>query len=450
MWPWAVTAVLLGALSGAIAFRGEPGTVLLAIELILVALVAVGSVWRLEVGLVALVFTLPLDAFGRLPVLPATVTLYQLMLLVVLAAWGVRIIAEGREWLRFSAIDLGAGSVMLAALWSLPNSLAPAATVTAMGRLVFLWLFELLYANGIRTARVMRLVTGAFLASAVVIGALAIAQQWLGFDLGAVTVYRAAGGGVNFSRAGAFFEDPNHLGTVVSIAFVMSAAFLVRVSSMRAAWPHLLVIAVTGLALLASLSRTAWVGAALGVVLVVATAPRQRRLALAGAVATAGLIAVLFASPLLVSRALSVGDVGGDRSVATRYYMTQSTLAMIKDNPIWGTGLDAFPKAYPPYRIPGANPTIVELHQLPLAFPVEMGLAGILAELVLFGSVIALFVHKHPSGWTVFEAAAVAAVATMLVQTFFQYYLYFEHLWFVLAYAVAASRLARTGEEETG
>ncbi|TLM94641.1 MAG: hypothetical protein FDZ75_05485 [Actinobacteria bacterium] len=258
----------------------------------------------------------------------------------------------------------------------------------------------------------------------------------------------ALGGAVWFSRAGAFFSDPNQLGTFMSIALVMAFAMLVRETSKRAAVMEACAIGVTGLALVASASRTAWVGAAIGIVVVLLTAPAKRRKGVWIAAVSVGLAGVLFASPMLIERAVSSGDVNKDRSVATRVYMTQSTLAMIKDNPIWGTGLDAYPALYPAYRLPGSSPTIVELHQLPLALPVEMGLAGMLAEAVLVFSFIALYWRRRPEGWTVWEAATLAALLTVLVQTMFQYYLYFEYLWLVVALAVVARRLATATEEE--
>jgi O-antigen ligase len=446
--PWAGAAVVIGMTVGVFAARDAS----MASKLVVAgvgAIVAVLVLRSLEFGVVALLFTLPLDRFGRIPGLPVHVTAYQLLLVVVLVSWGLVIAARGREMLRFSWLDVGMAAVMGAALWSLPHSHAPGATVTAMARLVFLWLFTLLYANAASDERRMRAIVTALLVTVAGAGLLAVGQQWFGLDLGAIKDYRDYGGGVNFSRAGAFFKDPNQLGTFMSVGFLMALALLVRATGRTRALLLSAVVAISGLALIASLSRTAWVGTAIGVVLVIALAPARRRVPIAWAAVALGTVAVLLASPLIIQRALSVSDVSGDRSVATRFYMTESTLAMIRDNPVWGTGLDAFPQVYPAYRLPGSSATIVELHQLPLALPVEMGLAGLLAEIVFLGCLVAVYWRKRPSGFTGWEAATLSALVALLVQTFFQYYLYFEYMWLVLALGVAATRLARAQEEDS-
>jgi O-antigen ligase len=442
---WLILTVLAGGIAGVAALRA-PLLATAAFTLVVGIAFAALVVWRLEIGVIALLFTLPLDTYGRVPGLGG-VTLYQLVLLVTLAAWGLQLMAH-RRTIRFSWADVGMSAVILAALWSYPHSLNPGGTIFAIVRLLFTWAFMLLLTNAVVTEKELRRVVMAFLLTAVGAGLLAIAQQWLGVSFGAIKDYLALGGGVSFSRAGAFFADPNQLGTFMSIALIMAAALLVHEKSRRYALLWVAVGGVTGLALVASLSRTAWVGALLGLVIVVLTAPRDRRRAVIMWAAGIGVAVAIFGSPFLVARLLSVGDVSGDKSVATRYYMTQSTIAMIRDNPVWGTGLDAYPLAYPAYRLPGSSATIVELHQLPLAFPVEMGLAGVLAEIVLFTAMMAPFVRRRKRGWTVWESATFAALLGILVQTLFQYYLYFEYLWLVLALGVVASRLARASEEE--
>lgn len=443
---WVLLTALAGVLAGVAALQGPlVAGVLLALALG-VAFSAV-VVWRVEIGVLALMFTLPLDTFGRVPGLGG-VTLYQLVLLVTLGSWGLQLIAH-RRTLRFSWADIGMGAVILAALWSYPHSLDQGGTLFAIVRLLFTWAFVLLITNTVTSEKWLYRAVMTFFVTAVGAGLLAISQQWLGVSFGAIKDYLALGGAVSFSRAGAFFTDPNHLGTFMSLALVMAVALLVHERRRGAALIWLALIGITGLALVASLSRTAWVGALLGLVIVIITSPRDRFRAVVLGAAAVGIAVVAFGSPFLVARLLSAGDVTGDKSVATRYYMTQSTIAMIRDNPIWGTGLGAYPLVYPSYRLPGSSATIVKLHQLPLAFPVEMGLAGILAEAVLLFAMFAPYVRRRPDGWTRWESATFAALLAVLIQTLFQYYLYFEYLWLVLALGVIATRLAKAAEEET-
>jgi O-antigen ligase len=448
-WPWLVAAGTLGAASGLAAAQGTLWAGALA------ALgVGAAFVWlawlRLDVALVALLFTLPLDVYGRVITTPVTVTVFQLGLLAILAAWLARVALRADATLRFSTVDLGAAALLAAGLWSLPHSLAPSATMFGIVRFGFLWAFEVMYANGIRTSKQLERVVRFLVVTGVLIGLLAIVQYRLpGFHFGIVRAVRTLGGGTAFSRASGLFQDPNYLAGFISACFVAACAMLVHSKGRAdAAW-WMAGAGVTGLALLVTFSRSGWVGAAVGLVVVLVTAPRRRRAGLIAVAAALAVAIVIAAPPSIVSRTKSIGAVSTDLSVATRYYMVFSTVEMIRDRWVWGTGLAAYDKAYPPYRKPGTLLTILKPHQLPLALWAEMGIAGLLAELALVGGVIAVFWRRRPQGWGPLESVALAGLLTLSTQTFFQYYLYFEYPWLFLALSVAATRIARR-EEGTG
>jgi O-antigen ligase len=195
-------------------------------------------------------------------------------------------------------------------------------------------------------------------------------------------------------------------------------------------------------------SRGGWVGAAAGLVAAVLTAPKRRRAWLVGALLAVVLLAAALAPDLIVSRVTSIGDVNTDVSVATRYYMNQSMQDMIAARPVFGTGLGAFGKAYPAFRRPGTSFDIVKPHQVPLAFVAETGIAGLLAEVVLFGAIVALYWHRRPDGWDALESAVLVGTVALLVGTLFEYYLYFEYVWLYLALSVVATRLVRNKKKE--
>jgi O-antigen ligase len=127
--------------------------------------------------------------------------------------------------------------------------------------------------------------------------------------------------------------------------------------------------------------------------------------------------------------------------------MYGSTIEMIGDYWVFGTGLAAYDQAYPDYMRAGALPRITRPHQIPLSLPAETGVVGLLAELVIVLGVFGMVVRRRRRSWSPWESAAVVGLLTLLVQTLFQYYLYFEYLWLFLALTVAADRLARTTEE---
>lgn len=444
-WPWALGGALAGIAAGAAVTRGGPWS------LAPVAIVAGGAfavfAWRrLDIALLALIFTLPLDVYGRVVTRPVPVTLFQLGLLACLGAWAVRIV-QGRDRLEFSVVDVGIAGLLAAGLWSLPGSLAPGETVVAVARIAFLWAFTLMYANVVRTRELALRVFAVLVVTGTAVGLLALAQYAVpGLSLGVVLDVRAAGGGTALSRASGLFDDPNYLAGFLSACVAASGVMIAHARRWAAALMWAAGGTVCGLATLVTFSRSGWVGALVGLGVVAVTAPRGRRAWLVAAGVALALSVAVFAPSAVVDRAQSFTDLERDRSNATRYYMALSTVEMIRDDWVYGTGLGAFDQAFPRYRKPGTYISIVRPHTLPLALWAETGVAGLLAELVLTGGLVFVHWRRRPNGWGAVEAAALAGLLALLVQSLFQYYLYFEYVWLFLALSVAASRIVRAEE----
>ena len=169
-------------------------------------------------------------------------------------------------------------------------------------------------------------------------------------------------------------------------------------------WPSRLFAAVTavlaGTALVFTYSRGAWLGLAAGLACFVllwgwfALSPgpaksRGRRqtllfcglllAALLGVVAVAGLL-----EPLQV-RLLSALAGRGDSSVNFRINVWTAAWQMLRDY-AWtgiGPGQDAFNRVYPLYQQPLFN--ALSAYSMPLELAVELGIAGLLAGLAVFG-----------------------------------------------------------------
>lgn len=440
---WVAAALAAGGVAGMLASRP-----MMAVALAVGTALVVGALWRIEIGLLALLLTLPLDVYGRVLTSPVTVTVFHLVLLVVLAAWYVRLLTEGCAWLRPSTLDLSMAVILLAALWSLPHSLNQGATVFSIVRLLGLWVFCLVYTNGIRNERQLRHVWIVFGVTGAVIGLLAVLQAAIpSLQFGLVTDIQAIGGTLALRRPSVFFKDPNYLGGFLSVCSVAALAMLMHAREKKWALGWLVVALASGLGLIVTFSRSAWVGAAVGLVAAVLMAPKRWR----GRLIAIGLVLIIVASAVaptqVTSRAQSIGDVDNDLSVATRYYMIFSAVDIIQDYWVWGTGLTAFEYAYVDYRRPGTLISVTKPHQLPLSMWAEMGIAGLAAEVILVLLLVLTYWRKRPNGWTPWEAAALAGTITLLPQTLFQYYLYFEYLWLMLALGVVATRFARASEE---
>jgi O-antigen ligase len=122
-------------------------------------------------------------------------------------------------------------------------------------------------------------------------------------------------------------------------------------------------------ALVVSQTRSAWVGAALGLT-VIAVLRAPRLLWLLGAAAAA----VLLLRPASVTSRLTILD----ESSRDRYYMWQAGIDMVLDKPVFGQGPGMILAVYPRYRWPEApNPQQPHLHNNPLQVAAERGLPGL-------------------------------------------------------------------------
>lgn len=391
-----------------------------------------------DAGLALLIIAIPFHDALTLgpPVVPFTAA--HVLLGAVIIGWLVRIVRAGRVALpKPTALAIALSFPLLAALYSLPTSMAPAATAFESFRLLSLWLLALVVVSQASTPARARRLVGLLVAVACGMAAVA-ALQYQGVTIGSVATQGLSSGDL-LVRPAAFFLDPNFLGGYLSVAALAALALVVK--SER--WGNALVwlaaagICMAGMAITAS--RSAVVGFVVGVAVVVATAPRKRRTALV----VGGLLVAVVAFPLLpgqvVERFTGLLAPQAEGSLTTRSLMAESSVEMLGDHWVLGTGLGAYEAAYPPYRRPGALPRILHPHQLPLAMWVEMGLLGLFAEVGVVVGVVIAWRNASRRGYPGVSPAALAAVVALLVQSLFQYYLFFEYLWFFLALLAASS-----------
>lgn len=443
----AVAAVAVGAFAGAMVANGS--VTWTGVALACAAVVAVVLTFRrLEFGLIAMLFVIPLDRFGRILTRPFTVTAFQVLLMACLAAWVMQLVRRRATW-RLSPLDLAAAAMVLAGLWSLPTSLAPASTLMYTGRLVFTWGFAVLYANSIRDAASLRRLMAWLVGIATGLSVLGMAQYFLpGIGIGWVTQIKAAFNVVYFSRVGAFYYDPNTFAGLLAAIVTVCLTMLIHARRGREAALWGLAAAVNGFTLVLTFSRGGWVCAAAGVAVAIVLAPKGRRVWLVSAVAALAIVAVAVAPGAIASRVASIFSPDTDVSVGTRYYMYQSAAEIAATYPTFGTGLGAFDKAYPAFRKPGSDFGIVKPHQLVVALVSETGIAGLIAEIVFAGAVVAIYWRRRPHGWGPLEAAIMAGLVTLIVGSAFEYYLFFEYLWLFLGLSVAVARISDTSKED--
>ncbi|MEE8138583.1 MAG: O-antigen ligase family protein [Thermoanaerobaculia bacterium] len=195
-------------------------------------------------------------------------------------------------------------------------------------------------------------------------------------------------GDINHRIRGPFSHYMTFAG-VLLIADLLLIAQMVCGSGRRSAWRWgaLLVI---NLALVASLTRSAWV--ALGLtftILLLLRAPR-----FVAAYVPAALLFLVIAPVSVVHRVISIVDLR-DSSNYDRVCMAEAGLHMIRERPLLGLGPGMVEERYPIYRHPSAiKQTTAHLHNSFLQIAAEEGLLALAAYLWLMLGTLAL-AYRH-------------------------------------------------------
>jgi O-antigen ligase len=217
--------------------------------------------------------------------------------------------------------------------------------------------------------------------------------------------YIAGGGDPNLRISGPLSIYMTYAGWLMAVVLVLWAELVL---SPRGRWWYLLPAALIGsTALVLSYTRSAWVGMALGLLMLAAV--WQRRLLL-----LYPLLAVLvwLAVPRAVlDRALSIFDLQQHANY-DRVCMVISGVQMIRDHPWTGVGLDMVRRVYPLYRRDDAPQwRTPHLHNNVLQIAAERGLLALAAYLWF----LAAFFTATWRGLPALAGADRAAVAATLI-----------------------------------
>lgn len=263
-------------------------------------------------------------------------------------------------------------------------------------------------------------------------------------------------------RVTSVYGHPNnlglYLGRVWPIAAALALALFWERRAGRAGSRGLLLLAAVGAlcafgGLLVSFSRGAWLGAAAALAaLALLLAPNLRAtlrrfwwlLALLALLAAGGAAAAAFG----IERFNLFGETS-----AIRLRTWASALAMIRDHPLFGVGLDQFGRLYPQYIDPALAETnerfTAHPHNLLLDIWLRMGLLGLL----IFGWLLARFFRQAAGAGQppiaprtplrAFRAGLIAAMTAGLVHGLVDNFYFWPDLafafWLLLALAVASS-----------
>jgi O-antigen ligase len=171
-------------------------------------------------------------------------------------------------------------------------------------------------------------------------------------------------------------------------------------------------------ALVLSLTRSAWIGAAAGVGFQLS----RRDYRWLGLLPLAIVIAIAVAPIQLSTRAYSIFDAQ-DQSRRDRIAMLQMGLEMIGDHPVFGVGPDMVREVYVAYRpitaVQAENP---HLHNVPLQIAAERGLPALaIWGWFMVSLVIGLVASLNHGRHRMLAAAALGAVCSMITAGMFEY-----------------------------
>jgi len=189
---------------------------------------------------------------------------------------------------------------------------------------------------------------------------------------------------------GPFSHYMTFAGILLMADFLLIARMVLRARDRRR-WYWWMILCLINLALLGSLTRSAWVALALTLTALLALkAPRL----LLGYLPALALFFLLAPAPL-VSRVLSIADLR-DVSNYDRICMAEAGLHMIEQRPLFGIGPNLVKELYPYYRHPTSpRLQVPHLHDAFLELAAERGLVSLVAYVWLIGGIIVLSVRRY-------------------------------------------------------
>ena len=203
---------------------------------------------------------------------------------------------------------------------------------------------------------------------------------------------------------------------LLMLVVCVAVARLVFGSSNRT-WPALLMPALV-VALAVTFTRSAWVGACIGVSLLFLL--KDFRLVAVLPVVVAVFFAL--APDGLAQRMVSMFDLH-DPTNRDRLAMIKTGEAIIADHPLTGVGPNMIERVYPQYRQPEAVKAVnVHLHNVPLQIAAERGLLALAAWVWLVASLLRSLTRVfRTNADRVLSATGLAVVAAMLAAGLFEH-----------------------------
>lgn len=224
---------------------------------------------------------------------------------------------------------------------------------------------------------------------------------------------------------GPFSHYMTFAGVLLLADLVLIAQLVTGVRGARRSLWRWVVLVLVNLALVVSLTRSAWVALVFGLtILLLLRAPRW----LLAYVPAAVLLFVLAPAPV-VSRVLSTVDLK-DPANYDRLCMLEAGAHMIGQRPLFGQGPSMVKEIYPIYRHPTApRQTVPHLHNTMLQLAAERGLLGLSAYLWLMFAALARSFQRYQSEMESGGSAADLHLGVFVALLAFNFAGFFEANW---------------------
>lgn len=300
-----------------------------------------------------------------------------LALTLLSAPWTLR--GRRMPWSELAPLTVPLG---VYALWLVGSVAASFDPVTSLGGLRELFTLSALLVAPlfVRGERDVRRLIDALVAVGVLLAGAGLAQYLMGY------------GALDRRIRGPFSHYMTFSGLLLICDLLLFAAIVLgtRRSLRRRIWQWT-ALAVINIALLGSLTRSAWVGVGLTLTLyLMVRAPRWLL-----AYVPAALLFILLAPPRVLDRVSSITDLG-DRSNYDRLCMLEAGAAMVAERPLFGLGPEMIERRYAIYRPPSApRYEVPHLHNNFLQLAAERGVPELAAYLALVASAAAVAWRRY-------------------------------------------------------
>jgi hypothetical protein len=225
--------------------------------------------------------------------------------------------------------------------------------------------------------------------------------------------------GTRWLRVYGTLPHPNILGGIV-LAFLAGPVALFLLDARRKVWTVIL-FAVSMAFLVLTFSRSAWLGLAVAILVLIfhrLKLERKKLLALTLAALTGLILAAAPLYNLIFTRVSGTAVATEAFSIQARVWLIQATLDMIKNHPVLGVGIGAYLPEY--VRHAPAGSLVEPVHNLPLLVTAELGIAGALILAALGILILLGTLRADRPGAVIFSAVLIGLCTAAL----FDHYLW--------------------------